>query len=66
MDLTSLDPAPIGVLLSCTACQHLWTPTPAAWSDPISTGCPLCGGWTWLVTNDAPLPLPRDPEEETR
>jgi predicted nucleic acid-binding Zn-ribbon protein len=54
------------VLLSCTACQHLWTPTPDAWSDPISTGCPRCGGWTWLVTNDAPLPLPRDPEEETR
>ncbi len=66
MDLTALGPDSARVLLSRTACQHLWTPAPATWSDPISAGSPRCEGWTWLVTNDAPFRCPGTPREETR
>jgi hypothetical protein len=39
------------VVLVCTPCQHTWEPDlldPADRSEAASTGCPLCGGWTWI------------------
>ncbi|MDQ3827686.1 MAG: hypothetical protein M3319_08540 [Actinomycetota bacterium] len=39
------------VVLVCTACQHTWEPDlvdPTDRSEATSTGCPLCGGWTWI------------------
>ena len=39
------------VVLVCTACQHIWEPDlldPADRVEAASTGCPLCGGWTWI------------------
>ena len=39
------------VVLVCTACQHTWEPDlldPTDRFEAASTGCPLCGGWTWI------------------
>lgn len=39
------------VVLVCTVCQHTWEPdllNPTDRSEATSTGCPLCGGWTWI------------------
>ena len=39
------------VVLVCTACQHTWEPDLLDPNDRValaSTGCPLCGGWTWI------------------
>jgi hypothetical protein len=39
------------VVLVCTACQHTWEPgllDPTDRSEATSTGCRLCGGWTWI------------------
>ena len=36
------------VTLACTSCQLVYTPDPAAF-DRGNTGCPRCGGWTWIA-----------------
>lgn len=36
------------IKLACTACQLVYTPDPAAFSTG-NTGCPRCGGWTWIA-----------------
>ncbi len=40
-------PVPV-VVLACTTCQHVYTPDPADFAGG-RTGCPLCGGWTWIA-----------------
>ncbi|MCA1709801.1 MAG: hypothetical protein LC808_43590 [Actinobacteria bacterium] len=40
-----------GVVLVCTDCQHTWEPELldlADQAEAMSTGCRLCGGWTWI------------------
>jgi hypothetical protein len=36
------------VRLACTACQLVYEPDPAAFGTG-NTGCPRCGGWTWIA-----------------
>lgn len=36
------------VQLACTACQLVYEPNLAAF-DTGNTGCPRCGGWTWIA-----------------
>ncbi|PZS34681.1 MAG: hypothetical protein DLM61_03170 [Pseudonocardiales bacterium] len=36
------------VKLACTACQLVYTPDPANF-ETGNTGCPRCGGWTWIA-----------------
>lgn len=36
------------VKLACTACQLVYRPDPADFEDG-RTGCPRCGGWTWIA-----------------
>jgi hypothetical protein len=37
------------VTLGCNTCQHLWQPSFEDWESG-RTGCPRCGGWTFLVS----------------
>jgi hypothetical protein len=42
-------PRPVPVLrLACTACQLVYEPDLADFSNG-NTGCPQCGGWTWIA-----------------
>lgn len=42
-------PAPDLVLtLVCTVCEHAYEPGLAAFGTG-RTGCPRCGGWTWIA-----------------
>ena len=34
--------------LTCTACQLVYEPDPTAFGTG-TTGCPRCGGWTWIA-----------------
>ena len=38
------------VVLTCQSCQDAWEPdlTDPAALDAAQTGCPRCGGWTWM------------------
>jgi hypothetical protein len=36
------------VRLACTACQLVYEPDPADF-DTGNTGCPRCGGWSWIA-----------------
>jgi WhiB family redox-sensing transcriptional regulator len=36
------------VRLACTGCQLVWEPDLAAFGTG-DTGCPRCGGWTWIA-----------------
>ncbi len=36
------------VQLASTTCQHVYEPDYAAFASG-STGCPRCGGWTWIA-----------------
>jgi hypothetical protein len=48
---TLREPDRAGLLLVCTDCQHAWEPDlvdPTDQAEAMSTGCPLCGGWTWI------------------
>jgi hypothetical protein len=36
------------VALACTACQWVYQPDRAAFESGM-TGCPRCGGWTWIA-----------------
>lgn len=36
------------VKLACTACQYVYQPDLADF-DTGNTGCPRCGGWTWIA-----------------
>ena len=40
-------PAPV-VMLACTGCQLVYQPDLAAFESG-RTGCPRCGGWTWIA-----------------
>jgi hypothetical protein len=37
------------VIIACTACQNAWEPEPADW-ETGNTGCPDCGGWTFIAS----------------
>ena len=39
------------VTLACSSCQHVYPLEPAAFGTG-NTGCPRCGGWTWIVRLD--------------
>jgi len=53
------------VTLACTACQHVYTPNLADFDTGL-TGCPLCGGWTWIAElDDAESPSVTDPKQNT-
>jgi PHP family Zn ribbon phosphoesterase len=42
-------PGPVPVLrLACTACQLVHEPDLADFGNG-NTGCPQCGGWTWIA-----------------
>jgi hypothetical protein len=44
-------PAVMGVpvvVLACTACRWVYQPDRAAFESGM-TGCPRCGGWTWIA-----------------
>jgi hypothetical protein len=41
------------VKLACTACQLVYEPDPSAFGTG-DTGCPRCGGWTWIASLSAP------------
>jgi hypothetical protein len=42
-------PRPVPVLrLACTACQLVYQPDLSAFESG-ATGCPRCGGWTWIA-----------------
>lgn len=43
------------ITLACTSCQLVYTPDPAAFGGG-NTGCPRCGGWTWVAEL---IPAPR-------
>ena len=43
-------PGPV-VKLACTACQYVYQPDLADF-DTGNTGCPRCGGWTWIAQLD--------------
>jgi rubredoxin len=43
------------VKLACTACQFIYEPDPAAFGTG-NTGCPRCGGWTWVAQLSAHTP----------
>ena len=45
-------PTPV-VKLACTACQHVYQPDLADFQTG-STGCPGCGGWTWIAELGSP------------
>jgi PHP family Zn ribbon phosphoesterase len=36
------------VTLACTSCQLVYTLDPAGFGSG-NTGCPRCGGWTWIA-----------------
>jgi hypothetical protein len=36
------------VRLACTACQLVYEPDLASFGTG-NTGCPRCGGWTWIA-----------------
>src|SRR5437763_12064838 len=40
-------PVPV-IALACTSCQLVYQPDLAAF-DTGNTGCPRCGGWTWVA-----------------
>ena len=42
-------PRPVPVLrLACTACQLVYEPEVTDFGNG-NTGCPQCGGWTWIA-----------------
>ncbi len=42
-------PRPVpAVQLACTSCQHVYEPDFDDF-DTGNTGCPRCGGWTWIA-----------------
>lgn len=42
-------PAPLPVVkLACTGCQLVYEPELADFESG-NTGCPRCGGWTWIA-----------------
>jgi len=41
------------VKLACTTCQLVYRPDFADFST-WNTGCPRCGGWTWIAQLDSP------------
>lgn len=53
-----------GVVLACDTCQHTWEPDPDDF-DTGQTGCPRCGGWTWLAELAEPATV-ADPRSRGR
>lgn len=48
------DPAALRMVLCCTACHRAWPAAATSWDELSSTGCPGCGGWTWIGELTAP------------
>lgn len=46
-DAQSATDAPVAQL-ACTACEVVYQPDRAAFESG-TTGCPRCGGWTWVA-----------------
>jgi hypothetical protein len=46
------------VVLACSGCQKVWSPAPEDF-DTGQTGCPLCGGWTYIASTEPYIPTPR-------
>jgi hypothetical protein len=47
---------PVGmpvIWLACTSCQLVYQPDPSAFESG-TTGCPQCGGWTWIAQLGSP------------
>jgi hypothetical protein len=64
LSYTLRGPDRAGLLLVCTDCQYAWEPDlldPTDQGEAMSTGCPLCGGWTWIgeLTERSKGVLPR-------
>jgi hypothetical protein len=45
--------------------EHRTRSAAEQWTDLTATGCPRCGGWTWLASTDVHdlIPTPRTAEE---
>ena len=43
------------IWLACTSCQLVYQPDPSAFESG-ATGCPRCGGWTWIAQLGSPDP----------
>jgi len=53
------------VTLACTSCQLVYQPVSADFGSG-NTGCPRCGGWTWIAElNNAKAPLETDTSQNT-
>ena len=52
--------ARIRYVLICHSCEHAWEPDLADPAELTGTGCPWCGGWTWLGEITEPNPAPAD------
>jgi hypothetical protein len=51
--------------LACTTCELLYEPDPTAFGTG-TTGCPRCGGWTWIAQlGSAACPSLTGPERPT-
>jgi predicted nucleic acid-binding Zn-ribbon protein len=63
--MSTANPTAAAPLLACTDCPHVFVPTQHQLDELASTGCPNCGGWTWLVSTTCPddVPAPRVAEE---
>lgn len=46
------------VVLACTTCEHVYEPDLDTW-DGGETGCPRCGGWTFIAELAEPGDQPR-------
>jgi hypothetical protein len=42
------------VVLACSACQATWEPDLVEITFGTNTGCPQCGGWTWIAELSEP------------
>jgi len=43
------------IWLACTSCQLVYQPDQSAFESG-ATGCPRCGGWTWIAQLGSPDP----------
>ena len=45
---TTTTPVPPRYVIICHGCEHAWEPDLTEPAELAATGCPRCGGWTWL------------------
>ena len=55
----------IRYLLVCCGCEHAWEPDLTEPGELSGTGCPRCGGWTWLGEITQPDPVPTEARMST-